>query len=57
MKQVQLGRHGAFSQRVVTQGIPSRDEARIALILSLEFGVMLLLKLSNWKANGFRTFS
>jgi hypothetical protein len=38
-------------------GIPSRDEARIALILSLEFGVMLLLKFSNWKANGFRAFS
>jgi hypothetical protein len=38
-------------------GIPSRDEARIALILSLEFGVMLLLKFSNWKQNGFRKFS
>jgi hypothetical protein len=38
-------------------GIPSRDEARIALILSLEFGVVLLLKFSNWRANGFRTFS
>jgi len=38
-------------------GIPSRDEARIALILSLEFGVMLLLKFSNWKANAFRAFS
>jgi len=38
-------------------GIPSRDEARIALILSLEFGVMLLLKFSNWRANGFRIFS
>ena len=38
-------------------GLPSRDEARIALILSLEFGVMLLLKFSNWKANGFGGFS
>lgn len=38
-------------------GIPSRDEARIALILSLEFGVMLLLKFSNWKANGLRKFT
>jgi hypothetical protein len=38
-------------------GVPSRDQARIALILSLEFGVMLLLKFSNWKANGFRGFS
>jgi hypothetical protein len=38
-------------------GIPSRDEARIALILSLEFGVMLLVKFQNWKANAFRAFS
>jgi hypothetical protein len=38
-------------------GIPSRDEARIALILTLEFGVMLLLKFVNWKANGFQRFS
>jgi len=37
-------------------GIPSRDEARIALILSLEFGLMLLLKFSNWKANAYRGF-
>ncbi len=38
-------------------GIPNRDEARIALILSLEFGVMLLLKFSNWKSNAYRSFS
>jgi hypothetical protein len=38
-------------------GIPSRDEARIGLILSLEFGVLLLLKLSNWKVNGYKRFS
>ena len=38
-------------------GIPSRDEARIGLILSLEFGVVLLLKFANWKANGFERFS
>lgn len=37
-------------------GIPSRDEARIALILSLEFGLFLLLKFENWKANGYRQF-
>jgi hypothetical protein len=37
-------------------GIPSRDEARIALILTLEFGVMLLLKFLNWKANAYRAF-
>lgn len=38
-------------------GIPSREEARMALILSLELGVMLLLRFSNWKVNGFRRFS
>lgn len=38
-------------------GIPSRDEARIGLILSLEFGLLLLLKFANWTANGFRRFS
>ncbi len=38
-------------------GIPSRDEARMALILTLEFGVMLLLKFSNWKSNAYRGFS
>ena len=38
-------------------GIPSRDEARIGLILSLEFGQLLLLKFANWRANGFRRFS
>jgi hypothetical protein len=38
-------------------GIPSRDEARIGLILSLEFGQLLLLKFANWAANGFRGFS
>jgi hypothetical protein len=38
-------------------GIPSRDEARMALILTLEFGVMLLLKFSNWKAHSYRSFS
>jgi hypothetical protein len=38
-------------------GIPSRDEARIALILSLEFAVILLLKFSNWKSNAYRAFT
>jgi hypothetical protein len=38
-------------------GIPSRDEARIGLILSLEFAQLLLLKFANWSANGFRGFS
>jgi hypothetical protein len=38
-------------------GIPSRDEARIGLILSLEFGQVLLLKFANWAANAFAFFS
>lgn len=38
-------------------GIPSRDEARIGLILSLEFGQVLLLKFVNWAANAFSGFS
>jgi len=38
-------------------GIPSRDEARIGLILSLEFGQVLLLKFANWVANAFTGFS
>jgi hypothetical protein len=37
-------------------GIPSRDEARIGLILSLEFAQVLLLKFTKWMANGFRGF-
>jgi len=52
-----LGSAWGFLSAGTHPGIPSRDEARIALILSLEFGVMLLLKFSNWKANAFRAFS
>lgn len=37
-------------------GIPSRDEARIGLILSLEFAQVLLLKFTKWAASGFRGF-
>jgi hypothetical protein len=37
-------------------GIPSRDEARIGLILSLEFAQVLLLKFAKWAANGFLGF-
>lgn len=37
-------------------GIPSRDEARIGLILSLEFAQVLLLKSVKWQANGCRGF-
>jgi hypothetical protein len=38
-------------------GVPERDEARIGLILALEFGQLLLLKYENWKANGYKKFS
>jgi hypothetical protein len=38
-------------------GLSSRDEARIGLILSLEFGVLLLAKFSSWKSHLYRGFS
>ena len=38
-------------------GVPSREEARIGLILGLEFGQLLLLKFGSWKANSYKTFS
>jgi hypothetical protein len=38
-------------------GVPDRDEARIGLILALEFGQILLLKFANWKANAYAKFS
>jgi len=38
-------------------GVPDGDEARIGLILALEFGQLLLLKFANWKANAFKQFS
>jgi hypothetical protein len=38
-------------------GLSSRDEARIGLILSLEFGIFLLAKYSTWKAHSCRSFS
>jgi len=38
-------------------GVPEREEARIGLVLALEFGQLLLLKCVNWKANGYRKFS
>jgi hypothetical protein len=37
-------------------GVPERDQARIGLILALEFGQLLLLKFSNWRANGYQGF-
>ncbi len=38
-------------------GVPERHEARIGLILALEFGHLLVLKFENWKANQYREFS
>lgn len=38
-------------------GVPEREEARIGLVLALEFGQLLLIKWQNWSANGYRTFS
>lgn len=38
-------------------GIPDREQARIGLILALEFGQLLLIKFTNWKANAYRGFS
>jgi hypothetical protein len=38
-------------------GVPEREQARIGLILALEFGQLLLLKFANWRANGYRSFS
>jgi len=38
-------------------GVPEREQAQIGLVLALEFGQLLLLKFSNWKANGYRSFS
>lgn len=38
-------------------GVPERDQARIGLVLALEFGQLLLIKFANWKANAYRRFS
>lgn len=38
-------------------GVTERDQARIGLILALEFGQLLLMKFGNWKANGYKTFN
>jgi hypothetical protein len=38
-------------------GIPEREEARIGLILALEFGQILLLKFEAWKAGLFKAFA
>ena len=38
-------------------GVPEREQARIGLILALEFGQLLILKFANWKTNAYRRFS
>jgi hypothetical protein len=38
-------------------GVPEREQARIGLVLGLEFGQLLLLKFTNWRANGYKAFS
>jgi hypothetical protein len=38
-------------------GVPDREQARIGLVLALEFGQLLLLKFANWKANGYQGFT
>lgn len=38
-------------------GVPERELARIGLVLALEFGQLLLMKFTNWKANAYRRFS
>jgi len=37
-------------------GVPEREEARIGLILSLEFGQLLLLKFGSWSKSGYKGF-
>jgi hypothetical protein len=37
-------------------GVPEREQARIGLILALEFGQLLLVKFTNWKANAYLCF-
>lgn len=38
-------------------GVPEREQARIGLILALEFAQLLLLKFQNWRSNGYSNFS
>jgi hypothetical protein len=38
-------------------GVPDREQARIGLILALEFGQLLLIKFTNWKENSYSSFS
>jgi hypothetical protein len=36
---------------------PARGQARIGLVLALEFGQLLMLKFKDWKSNGYLKFS
>jgi hypothetical protein len=38
-------------------GVPEREQARIGLVLAMEFGQLLLLKFADWKTNAYRGFS
>jgi hypothetical protein len=38
-------------------GVPKREQARIGLVLAIEFGQLLMLKFKSWKANQCRQFS
>jgi hypothetical protein len=38
-------------------GVPEREQARIGLVLALEFGQILMWKFANWKTNAYRGFS
>ena len=38
-------------------GVPEREQARIGLVLALEFGQLWLLKFTNWRANAHQNFS
>jgi hypothetical protein len=38
-------------------GVPEREQARIGLVLTLEFGQLLLLKLANWTIHAYRAFA
>jgi hypothetical protein len=38
-------------------GVPEPEQARIGLILALEFGQLPMHKFANWKVNGYRGFS
>ncbi len=38
-------------------GVPEREQARIGLVLTLEFGQLLLLKFANWTTHAYRAFS